>query len=394
MAKVFIEESTLTKIGNSIRNKTGKTELIDPAVMDVEIDSIVSGGGDIPEEAFTITGSCSQRFAYNSWNWFVDGYGDRVTTKDIASLHYFAIQSNNLTKIPFQLNVKDVTTLNSAFKNCEQLVVCPKIRGTFNKSTSLDMQYLISDCYRLKSVEDLFDLAELDGLDAIKCTSTYSTPKFPNFSSCYSLRQIPSWYYKFRISEESTAFPYDMYAGYNYTFSFCRVLDEIKDLIVTRCTAPATSNLFKSTFSECNRIKSLTFETQEDGIPYDAKWKTQTIDLSNYIGYTGTTNALTSYNSGITTDKEVISIDTYNSLKDNPDWFTTNRAFSRYNHDSAVATINSLPDTSAYLATAGGTNTIKFRGAAGSLTDGGAINTLTEEEIAVATAKGWTVSLV
>ena len=38
--------------------------------------------------------------------------------------------------------------------------------------------------------------------------------------------------------------------------------------------------------------------------------------------------------------------------------------------------------------------TIKFRGEAGSATDGGAINTLTEEEIAVATAKGWTVTLV
>ena len=48
----------------------------------------------------------------------------------------------------------------------------------------------------------------------------------------------------------------------------------------------------------------------------------------------------------------------------------------------------------AVKATAGGTNTIKFNGAAGSATDGGAINTLTEEEIAVATAKGWTVSLV
>ena len=69
-------------------------------------------------------------------------------------------------------------------------------------------------------------------------------------------------------------------------------------------------------------------------------------------------------------------------------------AYSRYNHTSAVNTINSLPDTSAYLATAGGTNTIKFKSNAGSATDGGAISNLTEEEIAVATAKGWTVSLV
>jgi hypothetical protein len=92
---------------------------------------------------------------------------------------------------------------------------------------------------------------------------------------------------------------------------------------------------------------------------------------------------------------------TYQALKNDPDWFSvaTNAQYARYNRASAVNTINSLPDTSAYLATAGGTNTIKFRSIAGtqkvgSATDGGAIADLTEEEIAVATAKGWTVSLV
>ena len=89
--------------------------------------------------------------------------------------------------------------------------------------------------------------------------------------------------------------------------------------------------------------------------------------------------------------------ETYNLLKDDPDAIflgnssSSNRdyGYSRYNHDSAVETINSLPDTSAY-----GTNTIKFRGDAGGKTDGGAINTMTEEEISVATAKGWTVTFV
>ena len=65
-------------------------------------------------------------------------------------------------------------------------------------------------------------------------------------------------------------------------------------------------------------------------------------------------------------------------------------AYSRYNDNSAVNTLNSLPDCSSLSVS----NTIKFNGEAGSKTDGGAINTLTEEEIAVATAKGWTVSLV
>lgn len=45
MAKVFIQESTLTAIGDAIRNKTGKTALINPTNMPTEIASISGGGG-------------------------------------------------------------------------------------------------------------------------------------------------------------------------------------------------------------------------------------------------------------------------------------------------------------------------------------------------------------
>ena len=115
--------------------------------------------------------------------------------------------------------------------------------------------------------------------------------------------------------------------------------------------------------------------------------------MTTNVGYAPHISTIADYNSGITSDKEVTDDATYQALKNDPDWYTLDYNYSRYNHDSAVATINSLPDTSAYLATAGGTNTIKFKGDAGSLTDGGTINTLTDAEIAVAAAKGWTVTL-
>ena len=44
MAKIFIEESTLSAIGNSIRAKTGKTNMIPPLNMPTEIESIQTGG--------------------------------------------------------------------------------------------------------------------------------------------------------------------------------------------------------------------------------------------------------------------------------------------------------------------------------------------------------------
>ena len=53
MAKIFIEESTLSAIGNSIRAKTGKTDMIPPLNMPAEIASIQTGGGAFATGTYT-----------------------------------------------------------------------------------------------------------------------------------------------------------------------------------------------------------------------------------------------------------------------------------------------------------------------------------------------------
>ena len=177
-----------------------------------------------------------------------------------------------------------------------------------------------------------------------------------------------------------------------YGFYICTSLDELINLPILYTKATWTSNAFNNTFYACSRLKDVTFALN-NGTPYTVTWKNQVIDLSYYVGYAESkSDILSGLNNGITKDKEVKDATSYRLLKNDPDWFTINVNYSRYNHDSAVRTINSLPDTSAYLASDGGTNTIKFKGASGTNTDGGAISNLTESEIAVATAKGWTVT--
>lgn len=397
MGKVFIQESTLTSIADSIRSKKGTTALIDPANMATEIASITTGGGGLPEEALTITGHCERRFASNGWNWFVEGYGDQVTTVDISTCAYMFNNSNYLSSIPFDINT---TTLQFqyAFAGCNNLTSAPRVNLTDTTALTVNntkFEHLFGGCSHMRNADNFMLSDNLTCLSNLKLTSAYSTPHYNGvFDDCYSLRTVPSWFNQLRISEESTAYPNYTYCLYNGGFFECYSLDEVTDLHVLRCTGAQTSNMFLKTFKECYRLKNMTFETQADGTPYTVSWKSQTIDLSDNVGYTYSVSGAVDYNSGITIDKQVTDDATYQALKNDPDWFTNDRAYSRYNHDSAVATINSLPDTSAYLATAGGTNTIKFKGACGSATDGGAINTLTEEEIAVATAKGWTVSLV
>ena len=378
MSKVFIEESTLTAIGDAIRDKTGGTDLIAPLNMPTEINGI-STGSTLPEEAFNITGGCFRRFALNYWNWFINNYGSQVTTNNITGCSDMFYYSDELTTIPFSINCDSTTNFvscDNVFYGCTQLTALPEI--TIKPGA---MGSMFFGCASLREIPDSYS----ETFDFSYLNSSSSGGNRFIFVRCYSLRKIPSNFLK-KIYNLSTA-PY--YLIYYDSFENCSSLNEIVGLPVV--PAEISNNAFYNTFKGCSRAKNIIFDTNEDGTAKTAQWKEQIID-TNTVGVANGSFFILNYNSGITADKEVTDDTTYAALKNDPDWFTCNSAYSRYNKTSAIATINSLPDTSAYITANGGTNTIKFTGAAGSATDGGAINTMTEEQIAVATAKGWTIA--
>lgn len=380
MSKVLVNESSLTGIANAIRGKNGETTTYKPSEMAAAITAISGGGPDIPESAFVISGSCQYRFANNGWDWFIELYGNKITTENIKNTQYM-FYKYSLSNIPFEINIDNSTNINHMFYS-SKIKTLPYINGKV-----ANISHLFDECNYLNSIPE--DWAEHINWDYVHSYQYNQLNCI--FISCYSLRHIPDSFITEIWGINSSS---NIYVPHDQQFCKCYSLDEVNNIMPQKATM--SFNRCSSMFSYCARLKNATFALQDNGTPYTVSWKTQTIDLSNYVGYVPPNNTpyILNYNSGITADKEVTDDATYQALKNDPDWFTTNVAYSRYNHDSAVSTINSLPNTSAYLATAGGTNTIKFRGAAGSATDGGAINTLTEEEIAVATAKGWTVTLV
>lgn len=374
MSKVSINVSTLTAIGDAIREKTGKTDLIAPGAMPEEIAAIETGGGGIEVEPIVFTGNCASKCTGMLAGKYIDLHGDTITTDNITNCKgmFSACGAKN---IPFELNL-NTTSAESLFENAE-ITSVPVIN--FLTSYFTVTQKMFSGCKYLKSIPD--DFAESIPWG----TPTASTGRQSTLNGCSSLRYVSPKFLKDLCSGPQTS---ATYSPYYYLATGTSVLDELKGIGVG--TGTITSNVVGGILSGGYRLKSLTFDVNEDGTAKTANWKSQTINLT----VTGsTTNASYVTNYGITEDKLVSDDASYQALKNDPDWFTTNVKYSRYNHDSAVETINSLPDTSAYLATSGGTNTIKFKGEAGSATDGGAINTLTEEEIAVAAAKGWTVTL-
>lgn len=382
MAKVFIEESHLTAIGDAIRAKTGKSELLNPTAMPTEIEAIQTGGGDI--EPIVLAGDCSYACANAAWN----GLFPMVSTQNVSSASCMFQGNQDIEKIPFDINLAPrIETLGSIFMRCTSLKEVPVIKGTLNAPTgnysgTVAMNDFFGSCANLRTIP--YDYFYRFGGDAFwEGCKKYQAARTNIFKGCYSLRQLPDT----RMLPSNTNAYYNSF--YYGTFTNCYSLDEIRDLPV-QDDVTFTSNMFQTAFDNCSRISNLMFETNEDGTPKVANWSNQTIDLSKNYG-AGATNSsmyITYYNSGITSDKQVYDDATYAALKNDPDWWASSWNYSRYNHDSAVNTINSLPDCSS-----GSGNTIKFVKESGTKTDGGAIGNLTEEEIAVAAAKGWTVSL-
>ena len=412
--KYLIEEATLTGIANAIRGKKGTTDLIQVSNLATEISNIQGGGtveeltitsngtytpptgidgyapvvvnvpqdGGPPAEAFIITGDCQYMFYYNRFNWYLENYGKQITTNNVGDISNM-FQFNDIKEVPF-----DIININSgsprmdyAFFSCSYLTKPPKIKIT-NAVYAPTMSSIFRNCSSLKELPNDYFTSMLDNWDTLNQKPNNGNKGYL-FEGCYSLRTHPDM----TCLEQNNGWC----SLYDYTFRSCKSLDEIINFPVLPATL--TDNNFNSTFSYCYRLKNMTFRKNEDGSPVVANWKNQTISLSYYPGY-NPDGFIFGSNSGITADKEVKDDATYQALKNDPDWWSRVIDYSRYNHNSAVNTINSLPDTSAYLTANGGTNTIKFSGASGALTDGGAINTLTEEEIAVATAKGWSIALV
>lgn len=252
----------------------------------------------------------------------------------------------------------------------------------------------------------------------------YGLPYSSSLNNALDLSEVNAKWHSI-INNEKSHHTYNSSPNYSGIYQTLEYVKSIRNIPIqhTDTTKRTSSFNISPQYKTLHFCDSFAFAT-DNGTPYSMNWKSMVLDIGTNdiypFGY-GNYPYTQSYklyaqgfwkveNNIFTSNSMTIeeAKSRYDQLKNREDWYSvTNNSvtydgknlrlallFSRYNHDSAVETLNSLPDTSAYLATAGGTNTIKFKGYSGALTDGGAINTLTDEEIAVAAAKGWTVTLV
>ena len=376
MAIVLTDNTNYQNIANAIRNKNGSSDTYSPSQMATAINNIPSGGRGLTPAELTLTGYCGYRFYYGNWDWFVTKYGSQITTNNVNDCsHMFFL--TQLQSIPFNINFVDTNvSLNSMFS----YALLRTLPYLYNPKPS-DISDIFYHMDYLQNIpNDYFDTWDFSG--------SHEIPIIQIFSSCYSLRKIPETFFNKLELQKGYSTSLAKYFGLNRLAEQCYSLDELTN-VTFNYLWKGTTTYMGNIVNGCYRLKDFKFKLNQDNTPKIGLFKKQIFDFSNYTGWASSEENILNYNSGITSAKKVTDATSYNLLKDDQDWYTLDVNYSRYNHDSAVNTINTLPDTSAT-----GTNTIKFKGQAGALTDGGAINTLTAGEIAVATVKGWTVTFV
>ncbi len=445
MANVIINDTNLTNIAQAIRSKNGTSTTYKVSEMASAITNLPTGGGSGSLEPTVLSGDLEMVNYQGRFDEFIQKNPTLFSTANVTNFEY-GFSGSTLTRIPFSINFNGSQVANgltNAFSNMSNLEEMPEIHGgayggfneTFAYTSKLKVVefaddlnvsggrgYPMGNIFRNSGAEEIrgkmppiaegltsngvnncgYMFAYCNHLRTIPYDFFSTVPNTSNITSsssgayaflgCYSLRGAAP-----NIKFMETGNKQMYYA----TFSGCASLDRIINLPVY--SQALTSNGFTNCFADCARLEQLTFERNEDGTPKTANWSNQTIDLSVGVGYAPSTQIedyILNYNSGITADKEIYynsasssPYSIYTQLKDDPDWYTLEVGFSRYDRKSAVETINSLPDVSS-----GSGNTIKFNQLAGnmkgSMSDATDMSKLSSSEIAVATAKGWTVTLV
>ena len=329
---------------------------------------------------------------YNIWNSVIKQLTDIYFSSsyiDCEIRQAFSKSSDlyDLSHLTIHIEGKGIRDANGMFQNCENLRKLPILKtNEFNKLgddySSTNFNAMFSGCSALKEIPYNY-LSQLHNL-------TWKAPSVGScqgvFRGCSKLRALPDLKFmnntKMGVSTNSSR----GYVGSEDGLSNCFCLDEVTDLPLPANVGGANNdNMFGS--YKLYRIKNFTFMKVDGQVQSRTSFHNQNINLQN-CGYAPSGTNLDSYLNRWDNSAKVSTLEDYNRLKTDPDWWTDNADFSRYNYTSAKNTIESLPrdeNDSDW-----GTLALKRYAGQGY---GKCPNDLTNEELAVATRKGWTVAL-
>ena len=321
----------LENIGNAIRNKTGKTDLLTLDEMVTEIGNIETGGG---------SGEGS-----GDLDWSAIGY--EGTPQYIKDNYDYAVEIQN--------NWTPATSLQNKFKDDKNIIIMP-IVDTSNTTNFNSMFYA---CTNLKTIP-LLDTSKGTNIESMfqSCTNLEYVPAL-NISSAPSLR------YCFNGCNNLKTIPLldtSNITNFNATFQDCKKIETVPQLDTSKGT-----NMY-SMFYGCTNLKSIplldTGKATAINRVTNSCTKLETIGgfLNLGKGYTQNSSNNSSYG---------LDLSSNNSLT----------------HDSLMNVINNLYDLNLTYDVANSGTLYTQQLILGSTN----IGKLNSSELELATSKGWTV---
>ena len=418
MSKLFIQPETLYNIGDAIRNKTGTSNRISPGNMPQAILDIPSGGGGDPIAVTLEAKPCGLaggigKFIMDNRTKFaitVSSAGDytNVFNADDFFAYNDSVSKPNFTYLKFAYPRKNTQEmlLGHVFRNCGTKYMHPF--EYINTNTSYPSDSIKIGGYRNEG-NYFAGCCCLTLVHPVKGKNPFSTDYFSGYE----------FFKDFMGDFIAPEFVYEVTHkcnpdyGNTRIFNSCarlKAITNISCLWINEDFSTTRNGMFNDAFNFCTRCERLRFHMNEDGTPEVTPLNNTVINLTDRFGWDNTSYSKYTHigpregsygnpHNAIPYANKVKDIDSYNAHKDDYYYWAYTPEWSRYNHDRAVETINSLPDTLTgcrRVASLGAdytpNNTIVFLGACGS-GYGKAISDLTEAEIAVATAKGWEVRI-
>lgn len=431
MAQVIVNDTSLTAIANAIRAKNGSNITYLPSEMATAIGNLSTGGIEFPSGTVSLNAianffsDASADLMTNIWLPIFKNNKIEITTNGVTSVGGMFSNANlsrlslsDLNYIFPNIYIRDASSINgnsfltsiiisSEMKNTVegQTALLKKIKKSTNTSNNNNTVFLVSNLNMIPLVTG-FTIPKEWATEPSKRISIHDLVLRFNTTTMNNVFQDANYML--------TIFPEVLQEIYNNTlsiapinFKYCYWLDKIDQLRMVPSVSASNQygnflqsnyNLRKIVFYNPNSTLTTNLKNQTITIPTCTGYlyntlstedsRTEESDRLNY--YNRNTHNLYYCIRGQHVDNIIVGPTTYAANKNNEYATAIFKDYSLYNHDSAVETINSLPDCT-YKEN--NTMTLHFTApSAGSATDGGAISDLTAAEIAVATDKGWTVT--
>lgn len=418
MGNVLVNDSSLTAIGNAIREKNESTTKYKPSEMAQAILDIKSGGRYpvITIDELTLSGPMYQLNLEGRLSSFFNKYYDYITFNNATDFDYMHQEAHRLER------AKTPCLATNEFRGCSDLklvVITDTDTNKYLGGGSTEISSVFYGCTSLQKIvpptsnsmwvfnnigQNLFRechmLSDLGSNWNLKITTLNNYTQSYTFYNCYSLKTIPD---KLLIGLATGNYDNGQYNNgsassdsythkYDHTFDGCLSLRKLylsyKDYYTTGSLT--NNDLFVDSFNRLAMLDTFKFTTNTlaEGYYYCTQ-SGFTIDLTN-VGYCANEADATVlqglYGPPVTTKEE------YDAQKNNENWWSTNPEYSRFNLNSFKTAIQYLPRMKN-----GATATIKFKSGLGSGTDAGGITTdgaNVSSLLSYATEYGWTVALV